>query len=82
MGDQEEDGAHHDATDRDPGEAPGRAGGWQSGRGLWPYCHHQHHGGHRDPGAQTDRGKGPQPSTSPFTVHTLSILILHYSILQ
>jgi hypothetical protein len=57
MDNKEEDGVDDDASDRDARQAASGAGRWEGGGGLWAHCHHQHNGGHRDSGAQADRGK-------------------------
>jgi hypothetical protein len=60
MGEQEEDRSDQHQADRDPSEAPSGPGRWQSGRGLRPFGHHQHHRRHRDAGAPPDGGTSRQ----------------------
>lgn len=57
MGNKEEDGVDDDASDRDTRQTPSGAGRWKGRGGFGAHSHNQYYGGHRDPGAQADRGQ-------------------------
>lgn len=57
MDNKEEDGVDDDASDRDTRQTPSGAGRWKGRGGFGAHSHNQYYGGHRDPGAQADRGQ-------------------------